>query len=323
MRLVCLIFLLYIFNSKDNLLIAQNYIQYHNLVNEAEYWLYKQEYKKAEKLYKRAFRLEKAFSKDSYLLAKCYALQGKKKACHNWLKKSSATPISFTPYLIHNPNEIQNFKRIFSKKGEFDKLSLELKSIKKEVDKQFKNDTYKMLQDTIAALCLQDQLYRKNATQEELNNDLYLKLLHQNDLDIQQKLLDIIKKYSYPGYPKIGTDNGNLILVHILNDDKTHRIYKELLYEELKKGNILPFGYAYMMDRWHLVNKNICYLSMRIYTQKLCTEDDYEGIVERRLNIGLSIYFTGQRRKFSTYNLHPWVNDEFVKKHSFLNKKCN
>jgi len=302
---------------------AQHYISYHNLVNEAEYWMYKQEYKKAEKLYNKAFHLEKAFPKDSYLLAKCYAAQGKKKLCYKWLKESSRTPISFTPYFIKRADQKDVFINVFDEIGELEAVSSELKILKKDTDKVYKDSVYTMIRDTMVALSKQDQLYRKNATQEELKSELYLNLLNQNDLSIQKSFLEIIKAYGYPDYHNMGTDKGDLLLVHILGDEQMHRTYKELLYKELQKGNMLPFPYAYMMDRWHLVTNNICYLSMRIYTQKLCTENDYEDIVNRRSDIGLSIYFTGPRKKpFESYNLHPWVNDEFVKKHSLLNKKC-
>jgi hypothetical protein len=174
-----------------------------------------------------------------------------------------------------------------------------------------------MLQDTVYALCQQDQIYRKKGDLSHYTSKDW-QLFNQNDSIVQTALLNISQKYGYPGLPHIGTDIGDLILVHVSNK-KMYQHYKILLYDAIKKGHILPFGYAYMVDRWQLHQSNSCYLFIRIYTRKLCKDIDYAAVVKRRLDIGLSIYFNGPRKKVAEpYDLHPWVNEAFVKANSLL-----
>lgn len=296
---------------------AQDYIPYYNLVNEAEYWLYKEEYSKAKQLYLKAFSLEKPMGKDAYLLAKCYAYQGNKAECLRWLEASANTPISFAPYLLRKASQYPIFQAVFPEDGELEALIQDLLLLKEVTDKKYKDTTYRMLQDTIYALCQQDQIYRKKGHISNLTTEDW-RLIRENDSIVQTALLNLSQQYGYPGFPYIGTDIGDLILVHV-RQPKMYQDYKALLYNAIKKGQILPFGYAYMVDRWELHQSKSCYLFMRIYTRKLCEETDYAAIAKRRLSIGLSIYFSGPRKKATeAYNLHPWVNDEFVEAHSLL-----
>lgn len=296
---------------------AQNYIPYYNLVNEAEYWLYKEDYNKAKQLYLKAFSLEKPMGKDAYLLAKCYALEGNKKECLHWLETSATIPISFAPYLLRKADQYPIFQAVFPEDGELEALIQDLLLIRERTDKKYKDSTYRMLQDTVNALVKQDQIYRKEGNSAPLTTE-YKRLFRENDSIVQTALLNLTQQYGYPGYPHVGTDIADLILVHV-GAKKMYQRYETLLYEAIKKGHLHPFGYAYMVDRWELHQSKSCYLFMRIYTRKLCAETDYTAIAKRRLKIGLSIYFDGPRKSASEpYNLLPWVSDAFVKAHSLL-----
>lgn len=299
---------------------AQDYIDYHNHVNEAEYWMYKEDYQKAKKLYKKAFQIGKVIPKDSYLLAKCYAALGNKKQCRKWLEISSLTPISFAPYFIKRADQIDVFRKVFSDE-EIEVLSGELKVLRQQTDSIFKDDTYLMLRDSLELLVEQDQRYRTNPTDEKRADSVYMAAFRANDIRVQTNFLNLIKTHGYQDYHNNGYDVAAIILAHVFDNQEMFEAYDEVLFSELKKGNILPFTYAYMIDRWYLHNTKSCYLSMRIYTQRLCTEVDYEAIVQRRLAIGLSIYFKGPRKKpFEPHDLHPWVDEEFVEEYSLLKK---
>lgn len=314
MKQFFLILFSFLFN---NTIFAQDYIPYYNLVNEAEYWMYKEDYTKATQLYLKAFALEKPMGKDAFLLAKCYAFEGNKTACLHWLETSTRIPVSFTPYLLRKDTQYPIFQAIFSENGELEALIQDLLLLKEASNKKYKDTTYRMLQDTVYALCRQDQIYRKKSASGNFTDEDW-RLIRENDSIVQTALLYITQQYGYPGFPHVGTDLGGLILVHV-SAPKMYQRYKDLLYKAIKKGQILPFGYAYMVDRWQLHESKSCYLFMRIYTRKLCQEADYSAIVKRRLDIGLSIYFSGPRKKVTeSYTLHPWVNDAFVKEHSLL-----
>lgn len=296
---------------------AQDYIPYYNLVNEAEYWLYKEDYNKAKQLYLKAFALEKPMSKDVFLLAKCYAFEGNKVACLHWLEVSTTTLPSAAPYLLRKASQYPVFQTIFPENGELEALIQDLLLLKEVTNKKYKDSTYQMLQDSVYKLCQQDQIYRKQGDLSHFTSEDW-RLFNQNDSIVQTALFNLSQKYGYPGFPHVGTDLGDLILVHV-SDKKMYQAYKTLLYEAIKKGHILPFGYAYMVDRWELHQSKSCYLFMRIYTRKLCEDVDYEAVVKRRLAIGLSIYFNGPRKKATeSYDLLPWVNDAFLEAHSLL-----
>lgn len=295
--------------------IAQNYIKYYEYVNEAEYWMYKQEYQKAIRLYLEGFKKSTPLGKDAYQIAKCYALEGKKKYCKKWLMKSTRIPTSFAGHFMLKSDQKTIFKTIFGK--ELESFATKLKNKKKKTDLKYKDARYFMLFNTVDSLLKEDQKYRCGT------NTLKDEYKVQDSL-VQNALLKITQKYGYPGYLNIGTDIGNVILVHV---NKTrYPIFKKIMLEEVEKGNLLPYGYAEMLDRfeWKYVynkEKNDCFL-YQLYTKKLCQEEHYEEVVERRKEIGLSIYFSGPRKKpFEPYKLLPWVNDEFIKKHSLLNKK--
>lgn len=306
-----------------NIGLAQNYIAYYEYVNEAEYWMYKEKYDHAIKLYLKAFAQEQPTGKDAYLLAKCYALKGNKEACYQWLMKTTNIAVSFTPYLLRRTDQHHVFQAVFQEDGELEALIQDLLLLKEANDKTYKDSIYDMLHDTVAALCKQDQLYRQKGGFANWTAEEY-ELFEANDSILQHALLNLTQQYGFPGYTHIGTDITDIILVHV---NKTrYPIFKKVMLEEVKKGNLLPYGYAEMLDRFEWIyaynkEKNDCFL-YQLYTRKLCHEEDYEAVVERRKNIGLSIYFKGPRKKpFEPYKLLPWVNDQFVKKHSLLNQK--
>ena len=72
MKNILIIFMLF-----SGSLVAQNYIPYYNITNEAVYRLMiTKEYEKAEKLYLDAFKIEKPLISDYYQMARCYAGKG-------------------------------------------------------------------------------------------------------------------------------------------------------------------------------------------------------------------------------------------------------
>lgn len=301
---------------------AQDYIQYYEYVNEAEYWMYRQEYNKATQLYLASESKAPILAKDAYLLAKCYAYQGDRDNCFKWLVKSAEYNITMAPYFLQKHSEWAVFKSIFLEDGELEALRQDLILIAKAEQKKQRDSIFTMLRDTVNVLFDQDQLLRNKGNYSAWTMQ-ERRLFEKNDSIVQTALLDLTKKHGFPGYLKIGTDIIDLVLVHV--DKHFYAEYKPLLLEEVRKGNLLPFGYGYMLDRFywmyeHNQQENDCYLHM-LYTRKICVEQDYYEVVQRRKSIGLSIYFSGPRKKpTESFKLLPWVNENFVEIHSLLHK---
>lgn len=299
-------------------LFAQNYIQYYNLVNEAEYWISQKEYENAIDLYLKAFEFEKPISKDAYLLAKSYALNKNSKEALYWLEESVKCPISKTTDLLINTKESLSFQIAFSEEGELEAIRQDLILLKEKEKQKDKGKRYKMLQDTVFTFFMRDAMNQplRNAKNSTLAEQ---KMAHQKDSILQDNLLELIQTNGYPGFVNVGHSMLNAILIHIQED--VYDLYQKELFSELQKGNIYPKSYALFLETKHLEKEKSCYFFLENYTNDLCTPNDYKSIVERRLEIGMSIYFPGMRNSaLEAYDLQPWVTDEFVAQHSLLDK---
>ncbi|WMX14514.1 MULTISPECIES: hypothetical protein [unclassified Aureispira] len=304
-----------------NNLFAQDYISYHNLVNEAEYWMYKKEYKNAKILYKKAFCLEEPMWKDAYLLAKAYVFLNKKKKALCWLKKSSEANVSFCSWYLEKEKEQKDFKSIFNSSNDMKAFIKELRTIEDDPSKKSNQQVYLNIQKQVDELLKRDQAIREECRKSGFTKECKERIDLEDSI-IQEKLLAITKEYGFPGSNLIGSDLVTIILVHF--DKKRFISSLDILLSEVKNGNLMPFYYGYMLDRfyWKYIedkNDNPCYLSL-LYTKKKCTEEDYDEVIKRRLELGISLFFDGSRFRIRTHELLPWVNEEFIEKYSFLKK---
>lgn len=297
-------------------LFAQDYIEYYNLVNEAEYWMYKKEYKKAETLYMRAFKVENPMKKDAYLMAKCYALTGNKEATLKWLKKSIEVSGSRTKDILKRRREYAVFQSVFSEDGEFEAIRQDLLLMKEKIDQKKKDHSYKMLKDTVIEFYRQCHLNKTEREQVNCTADARLSS-YQRDFMVQYNLLEFIQENGYPGYTRTDLKLADALIMTL--NESLLEDYQMVLYEELKEGNIYPKAYATVLEQIHLNKEKSCHLSLENYTKDFCVASDGEAIVQKRLEIGLSIYFQGYRMAaIEPYDLESWVTDAFVEEHSLL-----
>ena len=267
----------------QNTAISQNYIPYYNLRNEALYYYQQGDYKNADSLLTKAFSKADPFSKDLFLMALVKANLYDSLATVNFIKRS------FTGH--RSSNTVSIVKRemeIFEKVIEPE----ELNSLLDSLDIVWKNYVYKFRHDIyidsltkkVNALIKLDQKYRSEL-KEKLPQYQLDSLRRYTDSIVQDRLIKLI---SESGWPNID-ERLNTILIHF--DLDNFYKYKDIILNEVKKGNLDPFWYAYMEER--IMN---IYFGKCVYKIWSIQCDDVDKVIEKRKNIGLSIYFTGPYR---------------------------
>lgn len=284
-------------------LFAQDYIKYHNLVNEAEYCLFKKEYYKAQRLYLKAFEEAEPFGKDAYLLAKSYAFSNDQQATYDWLIRAASAKVSYLPFLLEKTSEQQVFKKVFEDDQAFYAILEEIRDLREIKRTAFATENTLLRESLNDIIELRYQLSPKHISDS-------LKIL-------KQQFLKLCQDYNYPGYYLVGSNIGSMMLSGL--DDSLYKQFDPILKSALKKGHILPFTYGYMQDQYY-AQEDSCHLSM-LYTKDFCENKDWEGLVKKRLEMGLSIYFKGSRRKGDEdYELLPWVEEAFTEQYSYWNR---
>ena len=250
---------------------SQNYIEYYNEANEAEYQFIEGNYLSSKANFQ---ILEKQYgkllTKDYFYLAiLCYnqndSVNGKR--C---LKKSVEGG------LYEVPNYISKFKsNKFPNLKISEKTILEMKLLEEKIIQSV--DT--TIRDTINFYLERDQLNRKE--HEEVNLTA--------DYPIQKNLLSFLKRNGLPN-PYIYGDSYSIIILH-LSDTEIYNSFTKFLYDEIIKGNMYPYYYTVIVDRTEeYKNKQTNYGS---YFMKAKTQADTDKIKLNRKKIGLSPYFEG------------------------------
>lgn len=266
---------------------AQNYIPYYNLINEAEYKIYQHEYEEAISLIRDAFKVEQALPKDNYLLAATLAKvnpQKNEQEIRSLLTKASKNG-NINRWMSEEPIDLELSDAFL------DSLSMN--------SKQWLNDT-RAIRDTINYFLAKDQDYRKVFVdsikayfdEESEEYQSYWQLVEMNDSLVQVQFLEYIKENGYPGNRRSGTGLGAVILQHI-NDDLLDE-YEEVLFGEIKKGNIYPYYYGSMMDRINCSLNGIAFYDAHSVPKRCLPSRD--KIFENRINAGMSPYFKGPRK---------------------------
>ncbi len=137
----------------------------------------------------------------------------------------------------------------------------------------------KNVQDTIEYFIEIDQSNRKN-------NHVNFK----QDSIVQEQFLNYLQTVGLPNIQQYG-DFFLLINLHVINKNIFNK-FESFFIEQLKKGNIYPYHYSSMVDRFLLENNEETmynsYLYSNISSKKLERE-----IKKNRKSIGLSLYFKG------------------------------
>lgn len=248
-----------------------NYIEYLNKSNEAEYCLYTGNFDKATQLYSE-LEMEKdtLINKDYFYLGILSFLNNDSLKGMKYLKKY----VSF----YGNPTFfLTNYKEKYHKLNLSNFQNEELLRLQKvKVDELTNNPVRKSIHDSIEHYLELDADNRK--TREQIDP---LK-----DFAIQESFLNYLKKYGIPNYAMDG-DIYLEILYHVYNP-KLLTLYKEFFYSEIMKGNSCPFAYAILVDR--NLTQGTVYGSGLIKPE---TKEEELKVRENRKKIGMSPYFNG------------------------------
>lgn len=250
-------------SKTDSLKVEINYIEYYQIINNAEESFCNHDYVNAIDWYKKAFIKCPPIKRDLINYSRCLIKEGKVSydSIRNILLSCAEQRGGF---LSNNLLKDSILVKIYNKDF-FDSI------IKLE-----KRDKHSLPDDVQLILDL-DRLPRMK---EE-----YFNSIHIIDSFVVGYMTSYISKNGWPGYRRFGTDITSRLMVHWVDSADFSRIH-ELLYNELKIGNIFPLEYGLFLDRWYSY-KCQCGLDLG-YTKIYCiNDDDYLLAKKRRYDIGL------------------------------------
>ena len=284
-----------------------NYIEYHNYVNKAEYYLYpRQKTEQAKQLYLKAFSVvPEPLPKDCYMLARCYAKAGNYDSAWTYLSKSTNTTIIF-----NIPSEIIQQDTFYFE--QFLKIHPEVISKLQALDSIHSNNftaENEHVKEFVDSCCIIDQNNRSffrevipQTKEEVIANESILK---ERDDILQKRLIKYIFTNGYPGILECGIDNIVLVMLHL--SEENYDSIKDFLFKELEQGKIMPYEIGMCVDRNEYINKNLCGL---IPTSNRCSRSDWDAIIKRRLKYGCSIYFSNNMRNIlGKKDVWSWVSE--------------
>lgn len=245
---------------------AQNRILYLNLANKAEHLLLSNNYDEAKTI---LLDLETKYKflngKDYFYLGITYYKSLDSLNGFEYLKKAA---LSYCFPSIH--------LKKYSKKYNFP-ISPKEYIILDSIEKLALNSRNQKVIDTL--------IYFINIDQQCRNNKVDVKC----DASNQRNFLSYIVTNGIPNFNLYG-DESSIIFLHIY-DKKILKEYSKILFAEIKKGNMYPFYYAMMIDRFKYDT-----LRKSKYGTYGISKENFnlnKLIIKHRLQIGLSIYREG------------------------------
>ena len=295
---------------------AQNYIPYYNKINEADYRLLStKEYAKAEALYIEAFSLAKPFERDYFQVARCYAALGDSINMIKYLKLASVNP-SFNPIIYMRVKRDSILFAKYKDQESFQHFLKETTELKEKHKTALQNDPeFRKKKDTIHYFLNLYQINHKdlqaNVKKLTINQrDSVEKIVDVLDIQMRKKFFKYVEANGFPDFvvPGSSITGGDFVSLFLTKmTDKELEKYNPMMLEELKKGNLTPFDYAFIMDKsLSSKTKDKC---LNYSAAKSSKEECWDIAIAERLKIGLSIYLDGSPQNITRgYNKkHPWV----------------
>lgn len=265
------IYILFLFIILSNSLVSQNYIEYYNNANEAEYLLNIGKTKEAKSiLLKLNKRYKKLKPKDNFYLAVCYYLDNDSISGLNYFKKSINSYMFVVDELKHIKRTIPSF--IISANH-----INTLNNIEDSIATIIKTLINKSVVDSIDFYFNQDLLNRT----EDVVIDQNL------DISIQTNFLNYLTKNGIPNIYIYGEQYSG-IFIHVY-DDALLKKYEVFLLDQIKQGNICPYHLSTMVDRKLYFDSQSTKYGSYINPKTI----DKIKINQSRKKIGLSIYYNG------------------------------
>lgn len=265
---------------------TQNYIPYYNLIHDAEYDIFNEDFGAALEKINQAFELEEPLAKDCYLLAYCLDHmdpEANRLEVIRLLLYGSTKPgftmrwFQRTPLLndFDEPLVLTLWDNIASSQRETEPIIDTLNYFT-----QRPPELSKLFADSISVYYDSDhQIFQK-----------YLSLLNRHDSLMQVQFLTYVKENGYPGVNTCGTSIANGLLRNM--SEPVYEEYKTVLFDALKKGEIDPYLCGAMVDgHGCFYNKQAFY---GVVLDTVCLPS-LEQILENRISIGMSTHFRGSR----------------------------
>ena len=249
---------------------SQNCISYYNLANKAEYELFNGSINVAEKIFSKLDKKNGLTAKDNFYLG--------------YIKSKKGDTIAAFNYFINSVKKCGHISEWIVKYQEYNKKIIvsnyQLIKLNNIEDSLIASRNLIL----IAKLNYFDSIDQLNRSYE---ND-YIDI--KGDSVLQVELLAFMKKNGIPNVYLYG-DMFHTTFLHVYND-YLFKEYEKFLYEEVKKGNLDPYYYCSMVDRYlYSYNKNET--KFESYRQ-VCKDEKCKAKVEKnRKKIGLSTFHKG------------------------------
>jgi hypothetical protein len=263
---------------------GQNYIDYYNLANEAEYKIIDGGNLKEAK--KTLVALDKKYGrllfKDNFYLGVLY-----------YLDNDSINGFKYFSKYINDYGspcyELPKFKKCFPQLKISDKAVSDLKFLENKITLVFKDTVYfnkviKSVNDSINYYVNMDQKNRENPD----------KIDQQLDDLIQLRYLNYLKSFGIPKTGMFGEDF-TIILDHV-TDKQLNKMYRDYFMSEIIKGNVCPYTYAILVDKSLIAINETFYGAFYIKSSHKLSKEE---IISNRKKIGLSQFYDGP-------NNYPW-----------------
>lgn len=268
-----------IFLFLTSFVFGQNYIDYYNEANEAEYQFVEGNHPKTIAILS---KLEKQYgkllNKDNFYLGMAYYLDRDSINGLNYLLKFTEDFGPIKKLLEDCERKFTNL--IISKYSKIQLATLQEKLYLTFKDSVTYNSIYKPTIDSLKSYVILDQKNRNDTG--ALNGE--------EDKRIQAGFLNYLKKYGIPPPNKYGDEALLVICAHVYYPEIKEK-YLNFFLDEIKKGNISPFYYATIIDRGLAGDKKeTIYGAAWIKTSESTSKDK---IIENRKKIGMSPYFLG------------------------------
>ena len=293
-KTLLLLFITFIFFSSKAQL---KYIDYHTVISKAENHILEKKYKEAFQLYDSVFKIyPKRFSKDLYNASICAARSNQSDNAAEYLMELSN--YGYSPLIIN--------KITFKSKNSTVKWRAFKRGYKKNLKKKFKernqNNDYLFFEE----LFRRDQFFRMKKGSYSVYGDTINLIDSINMSELKQYIL----LNGYPTdkvlMPDFGSNSRLYIIVRHAYQNKDYTL-SEMLFDEVKKGNLHPYIFAELEDKK--------YSSQKI-GDKYCvlTYFKIEGkIIERKLNSDKIKDYNVNRASIGLESLEIYKKKQFYK----------
>lgn len=294
----------------SNFCFAQDYYAYYEGIKKAKLSLIEDSLEVSINHYHQTFeKFDFVFARDCFNALEVSTKVGNQKMTDYFLRRSLKQGIEFN--LLNQDSILTAFK-----KTEFWPNILSVKDSLKEI---YTNNVNWEIRNEIISMFGEDQTIRDLADKNRFNIFRIRKLnkqFEEIDAKLVLRLIEITKKYGFPGekligldvesmHPKINTHDlsaGMPIVILIHHFSQPNKSYNSILIDEIQTGNLSNEHYATISDFQHTYGEELNGITP-CYSKRFTSEESTEKINANRREIGLisiSNTYTVKRKEYIT-----------------------